>query len=139
MAQKTKLPPVNVFVYGTLKQGHKLHEWMNGSKFVSFDELPGHTLIDLGPYPAMVKISGGYPSAFETQGEVYEMPGDFFAQLREMEENVGYRTVDVVTRKGHKAHAFIFADLTPGLASWVLGSKHNKARVEVKLDDKIPF
>lgn len=138
MTSKTDQPTVNVFVYGTLKKGFKLHDWMNGSKFVESDWLYGHTLIDLGPYPAMVKIEA-LSQEFKTQGEVYAMPAEYFRDLQLMEENVGYRTVDIVTSKGHQAKSFIFANLASGIAKWIPGEDGGKARVEVMLDDEIPF
>lgn len=127
---------VPVFVYGTLKKGHRLHEWMNGSNFNGPDVLNGHTLLDLGPYPALVKVHT-VGADFSTSGEVYEMPYKNFQQLRVMEENVGYRTVEVVTAQGTHCHTFLFAELPAGMARWV--TEKNTAKVVVDPDDDIPF
>lgn len=128
---------VQLFVYGTLKKGHKLHEWMNGSRFVGYDTLPGHSLMDLGPYPALVKVHAASPSAFKVQGELYDMPVEHFNALKRMEEEAGYKTVEVVTRKGVHAQTFLFMELRDGIATWQ--SDGRRSSVVVNPDDDIPF
>lgn len=106
---------VPLFVYGTLKKGFPLHEWMEDQKFVADVRIQGYTLISLGPYPALVDMNE--PSAdMGVAGELYMVEEGRFNQLRKMEERVGYSTQEVSTRTedgehGPKAFAFVFTKL----------------------------
>jgi gamma-glutamylcyclotransferase (GGCT)/AIG2-like uncharacterized protein YtfP len=57
---------MKLFVYGTLKKGGCYHDRMNGT-FLGEAVAHGWTMVDLGPYPAVVAGSG---SVF---GELYEV------------------------------------------------------------------
>lgn len=113
---------VPVFVYGTLKRGFPLHEWIASETFVSEARLGGFTLLSLGPYPALVRTQDD--ENYEVAGELYEIDQSRFNQLRKMEERVGYRTEDVEVSLGggitntRMAKAFVFVELTPGAVKW---------------------
>ena len=46
---------INLFVYGTLKEGHRLHTYLNRGKFVGLGRLDNFTLYTNGSYPMCVK------------------------------------------------------------------------------------
>ncbi|MCP9791843.1 gamma-glutamylcyclotransferase [Vulcanococcus limneticus Candia 3F8] len=47
-----------VFVYGTLKRGHRNHHWLAGASFLGERQLGGAQLFDLGPFPMAVAGAG---------------------------------------------------------------------------------
>jgi gamma-glutamylcyclotransferase (GGCT)/AIG2-like uncharacterized protein YtfP len=113
---------VPLFVYGTLRKGFPLHEWMEDQKFVSEATLGGYSLISLGPYPALVKLDD--MENYEVVGELYMVEEGRFEQLRKMEERVGYTTEDVEINTGGgfmnntEAKAFVFTTLRHGKVKW---------------------
>lgn len=117
--QAPKLVPV--FVYGTLKRGFPLHEWVEDQKFVSECQILDYTLISLGAYPALVKVEG-ITSSCGVAGELWRIDEGRFNQLRKMEERVGYQTVDVQAHVGEEvpvpAKAFVFATIKSGSVKW---------------------
>jgi gamma-glutamylaminecyclotransferase len=61
---------VKVFLYGTLKRGHRLHYAMEAQRFVSEAHTePRYRLISLGTYPGMVESVDG----FSIEGEIWEV------------------------------------------------------------------
>lgn len=46
-----------VAVYGTLKQGHRNHHWLEGARLLGEDRLTALTLYDLGPYPGAKAVT----------------------------------------------------------------------------------
>lgn len=139
----SKKQPTSVFlfVYGTLKRGFPLHDWMAESKFIKEDKLVGYTLINLGPYPAMLSMPGA--DNFLVNGEVFEMPYDQFVDLKNMEEGAGYNTLEVRTQSGEKVYAFVMRTLEPGYATWIeeKSGKKTVGRVDIydPAQDDIPF
>lgn len=133
-AKKSKIrkprPAVYVFVYGSLKKGHRLSGWMATSDLLGTGTLWDHALISLGAYPALVKLNG-IAGGFGVEGEVYLMPADDFDHLRAMEERVGYSTQDVVVQDSEGVSfpvckAFVFAELDkPGIHTWKLNRNGN--------------
>lgn len=117
MAIKKKLVPL--FVYGTLKRGFPLHEWVEDQKFITNCIVDGYTLLSLGAYPALVKVNGT-DGDYSVAGELWMMDPVRFSQLRKMEERVGYVTEDVkVLYEGeYIAKAFVFADIKAGTVKW---------------------
>ena len=60
----------NVFVYGTLKKGGKLHHYMKEAEFTGEASLKGYALWKVSWYPAIVKVDN--PSSI-VYGEVYSV------------------------------------------------------------------
>lgn len=54
-----------IFVYGTLKGGFRAHHYLDNTRFVGSGFTQGN-LYSMGPFPALVKESGG-----NAHGEVY--------------------------------------------------------------------
>lgn len=72
-----------VFVYGTLKRGHRNHHLLKDSKFECQAEIKGFELYDLGPYPAVIE-SGDLED--RVKGEIFEIDESALARLDELEE-----------------------------------------------------
>ncbi|MFO7910250.1 MAG: gamma-glutamylcyclotransferase family protein [Halomonas sp.] len=69
-----------VAVYGTLKQGHRNHHWMENAYLLGQDRLTTLSLYDLGPYPGA--------KALPSQGvsvEVYVINAEQLAFLDQLE------------------------------------------------------
>lgn len=109
---------VKLFAYGTLQLGCKLHGWLSDSRYalkVQDDVIIGYSLIDFGPYPGLVKVG---TEGHRVMGEVWSVHPLLFRDLKEMEERVGYTTVDVRTRNNGEAKAFLYATLEEGTVRW---------------------
>lgn len=141
---------VSLFVYGTLKEGFPLFQqgWMDGAKKVGADALTGYMLVSFGMYPIMGKLH-----QLESKnkidccvlGEVWQVPTTTFDALKEMEEDAGYRTEQVVTDSGRKVNAFTYFDVVSGAYSWEKTSDQGTSkrmpigRVEITSLDVVPF
>lgn len=120
--------PVAVFVYGSLKEGHRLHGWMEGCALLHSEAyLYGYGLLSLGAYPALVDVRDLVHADADgdqcVMGEVYLLPFDRFQQLRVMEERVGYETREVRVETAENTpevhcKAFVFGSMTTGIHSW---------------------
>lgn len=75
MAKKT----VNLFVYGTLKEGYHNHHFLGDSKKIANYQLEGFRLIDLEAFPGMV------PGKGYVMGELYEVNEDLLPELDRLE------------------------------------------------------
>ena len=82
----------NVFVYGTLMQGHIHHDHFlkqDGCRFISNAFLPGYNLYDLGSYPGICLQSHSDASAIGNTsgvfGELYEVNPDTITYLDRLE------------------------------------------------------
>jgi gamma-glutamylcyclotransferase (GGCT)/AIG2-like uncharacterized protein YtfP len=66
-----------IFVYGTLKRGHELHEVIKGSKFLGCHMTPpSYKMLDFGAYPGVTL--GGRTPIF---GEVYQVSKKVLEQV----------------------------------------------------------
>lgn len=120
---------VRLFVYGSLKRGFPLAGWLARSDHIEDGEVFEHTLLSLGPYPAMFYT--GMPE-HGVMGEVYDVPEDDFARLQQMEEAVGYQAVDVyVGETGGAAKAFILGTIPQGTVEWQQTTPKRGVVVEV--------
>jgi gamma-glutamylcyclotransferase (GGCT)/AIG2-like uncharacterized protein YtfP len=73
---------VRLFVYGSLKRGGRHHAELQGAPFLGEAEtLPGHAVIQLGDYPALVASAGPGVVA----GELFEVPESLLPALDEFE------------------------------------------------------
>lgn len=72
-----------VFVYGTLKSGHRLHHHLAASRLVGEAVTePLYRLFRLGWYPGLVEDVSGIP----VRGEVWEVDPDTVRVLDEVED-----------------------------------------------------
>ena len=77
-----KLTPI--FVYGTLKEGGRLHRYLeNSEKIFAGWSQPGHDMYDLGSYPGIVAAPG---SGRRVYGEVYLVDGSTLRVLDRVED-----------------------------------------------------
>lgn len=140
MATKNKAKWVKLFVYGTLMTGCKLHGWLNQEDFaikIADVNLYGHSLIDFGPYPALINCGEHFQGA--VRGELWEVHPSLFKEIRSMEERVGYITEDVdVYQLEDKwqegpivAKVFVFAAFDPyATVKWNLKATDNPKTTE---------
>lgn len=71
-----------VFVYGSLKRGHKLHYLLESQLSLGTAVTqPLYRLFDLGSYPGIIE----WPEGLTIHGEVYHVDSDCLAQLDEVE------------------------------------------------------
>lgn len=81
-----------LFVYGTLKKGGRLHDYIAHCPFIGNGMVPTHTLLDLtrGAFPHMVKSEHRDDAVF---GEVYMVNAETMAELDHIER--GYTPINV--------------------------------------------
>ena len=87
---------MKMFVYGTLKRGFGLANWMKGAKYIGNAKLAGYKMYTNHNYPAIVK---GDSIDDVVSGEVFEVEKDVFESISGMERGAGYGIdeVDVMT------------------------------------------
>jgi gamma-glutamylaminecyclotransferase len=72
---------MKLFVYGSLLSGESHHDHLGASRLLGAASTePVYTLVDLGPYPAL--LAGGTTSV---SGEIYEVDADVLAALDDFE------------------------------------------------------
>lgn len=107
---------IDLFVYGTLKQGHGLHGVLADQEFLGAASVEGFTLLDCGAFPAMIRAAGS------VNGELYRVDDKTLRQVDRI-EGEGYlyvRTpVDAVLPDGRTiaAHAYLWNQLGRRLPS----------------------
>ena len=70
---RPSLPPVKLFVYGTLLRGERAHGLLRRARYLGPASAgPGYELLDFGFYPAV----RARPGAGCVQGELYGVPGE---------------------------------------------------------------
>jgi gamma-glutamylcyclotransferase (GGCT)/AIG2-like uncharacterized protein YtfP len=102
----------NVFVYGTLKRGHRLHGRMAPCEYRGEAVVRGLTLMDLGPFPAAVRNPTG-----KIRGEVYRVSTSVLETLDSVER--GYDRLRKTTDEGLEVYVYVmdaerFTHLAPG-------------------------
>lgn len=111
---------MHVFVYGTLKRGHRNHHWAlaaGAPAAMQTARLLGFELRDVGPYPAMLPAESGV-----VHGEIFsyaENAADALVKLDELEDFFGeghpnnlYERISVTVEGEHgpvQAYAYIWA------------------------------
>ena len=101
-----------LFLYGTLKRGHRRHGLLGGSLLVHpLAYAPGHTLVDAGGYPGMVE---SLERGRFVEGEVFLVGPETLARLDDYEDLASgeYRRsrVCVFDSRGipHQVNAYIY-------------------------------
>jgi gamma-glutamylaminecyclotransferase len=100
-----------LFVYGTFCRGARNHAQMDGARLVGPARTAAtFTLVDLGPYPALV-AGGGDAVA----GEVYDITAAHRARLDEFEEHPAfYERATIRLEDGRDVDAYLLpADRLP--------------------------
>ena len=94
-----------LFVYGTLKKGGSLHDYYFGnSEFVKEDFVSGE-LYSFNGLPFLVLEE---EETSKVPGEVYNVDNKVFNEVKEMEENSGYKTVKVPTIGKESVYTFSY-------------------------------
>jgi gamma-glutamylcyclotransferase (GGCT)/AIG2-like uncharacterized protein YtfP len=96
---------VRLFVYGSLLFGEIHNTRLGGSRLLGAARTePRYTLVDLGPYPAL--LDEGTTSV---SGELYEVAADVLAALDEFEGHPDeFRRLPVRLLTGESAEAYVF-------------------------------
>ena len=84
----------NLFVYGTLKRGHRLHGILEGQKYLGeFITAPEFDILDYGDgiFPIVVQKKNG----FKIKGEVYEVDSVTFQLTDSIEIGAGYKPITI--------------------------------------------
>jgi len=84
----------NLFVYGTLKKGHRLHGILEGQKYLGeFITAPEFDILDYGDgiFPIVVQKKNG----FKIKGEVYEVDSATFQLTDSIEIGAGYKPITI--------------------------------------------
>ena len=93
-----------IFVYGSLMRGQANQEFLSKSRLIgAVKTLPRYTLVDLGPYPAL--LEGG---ATAVLGEVYEVDVATLRKLDQLEEHPHvYERRPVILESSEPAEAYV--------------------------------
>ena len=113
-----------IFVYGTLKNGHKRHDLLAGGKFLDHGTLPsGFVLVDCGGYPGLIEASSA--DSHPVSGEIYAVESAHLSVLDEYEavDSGEYKRVpiSVLTRSGNVINAQTYLFLRHSQAIPVIG------------------
>lgn len=74
---------IRLFVYGTLKRGHRLHSHLDGQSYLGEGRtLPEFRLLNCGWYPALVESDKGR----SIRGEVWQVDDKTLQRLDEVED-----------------------------------------------------
>lgn len=74
---------IRLFVYGTLKRGHRLHSHLKGQSYLGEGQtLPEFRLLNCGWYPALVESEDGRSIC----GEVWQVDNETLKRLDEVED-----------------------------------------------------
>ena len=115
-----------IAVYGSLKKGHFNNDWLRGCNYLGdIKTKPDYTLLDFGPYPAIV--ANGETAI---HCEIYEVAEYTFVDLSRMEYAAGYDLTQIETEYG-AAVLYVFDDNTYDTSSspvvesgnWVIQKK----------------
>lgn len=100
------MPPVRLFVYGSLRRGAENHHELGAAVFVgAVKTLPSYGIARLGVYPALV------PGSTSVAGELYEVQEADLPALDAFEGS-GYRRALVRLEGGGDAEAYFLAEAT---------------------------
>ncbi|MGH8548388.1 MAG: gamma-glutamylcyclotransferase family protein [Methylococcales bacterium] len=92
ISTKGRVLEYRIAVYGSLKAGRHNHRYLETARFIGrFHTTPDYTMIDLGPYPAIIPDGS---TAIEV--EVYAVDAETLGAVDELEEHPDfYRRIRV--------------------------------------------
>lgn len=96
-----KMKTEKLFVYGTLKKGFRLHNYLGNSKLLGEDTLKGFDIYSNGTYPMIVRGES------IVKGEVYEVPVSLFVSTLDLIESE-YNRVKVNTENFKDVNAYVY-------------------------------
>lgn len=108
-----------LWVYGTLKQGGRLHGAMRGASFLARRRsVPGYQLLHVGWYPGLVRVPCPQPGD-TVAGELYEVPVEMLERLDEVEGAPALfrREPVVLTDLAHHPQAYFYQGHAMGHAA----------------------
>lgn len=123
-----------VFVYGTFLRGKANHAVLTrlGARFVSSAQTSSpRTLVDLGPYPAMLPEDATSDRA-PVHGELYEIDDDAIVALDDFEGCPDlYRRERIVLDAG-EAETYVFARRLPKTARVIVSGRYEPSGVVLR-------
>lgn len=105
-----------LWVYGTLKEGGRLHGAMRGATLVArCRTVPGYRLLDLGWYPGLVRIAFHRPED-TVAGELYKLPVEMLRSLDDVEgaPTLFQRETILLVDQAHQPQAYFYQGSTLG-------------------------
>ncbi|MCS6852785.1 MAG: gamma-glutamylcyclotransferase [Gemmataceae bacterium] len=104
--------PTRLFVYGTLRRGHKAHHLLNGQKFLGEARTqPLYRLLDRGPYPCLVLDP---PRGCAVHGEIWQVSDDLLPVLDRYEGPEFHREPVALEGDPSPTQAYFFHGDTAG-------------------------
>lgn len=94
---------VRLAVYGTLREGGRLHYYLGGAQLMGAQYIDGYAMYSLGSFPYIIKGAG------RILVEVYEVEDNEAAHAEDMERGAGYE-MDVVRTSWGDAHVFYMTE-----------------------------
>lgn len=108
-----------LWVYGTLKEGGRLHGAMGGATLLArCRSVPGYRLLDLGWYPGLIRVAS--PRLGDTvAGELYKVPVGMLKSLDEVEgaPSLFQRETVLLTDQVRQPQAYFYQGSTLGHAA----------------------
>jgi len=102
----------NLFVYGTLKRGHRLNGILDGQKYKGeYHTAPNFDILDYadGSFPIVIPKENGY----SIKGELYEVNEEVFRLTDAIEIGAGYVPVQIKLMPGDiESTIYIYTDET---------------------------
>ena len=89
----------NLFVYGTLKRGHRLNGILDGQKYKGeYHTAPNFDILDYadGSFPIVIPKENGY----SIKGELYEVDEEVFRLTDAIEIGAGYTPIQILLMPG---------------------------------------
>lgn len=105
----------SVFVYGTLRKGGSNHRLMESADFCNTTRIPGYEMWSLGPFPAVVPVSGIPADPPYIVAELYRVDAALLARLDLLEDYYGpdhprnlYERKWIIAPDGSAGYLYVF-------------------------------
>lgn len=116
-----KAAPAILFVYGTLKRGHRNHGLLAGQKFLGAAATePRYRVFDLGPHPGLVADEA---NGLAVKGELWAVSACCLAELDDFEEVPGPFVRASVAIAGRTDEVFAYFWTRPAPAGAAAGDE----------------
>lgn len=126
-ATVSKAALIPVFVYGSLKEGFRLHPYyLADQQKVGEAVIEGFSMVSLGQYPALIRTDN---PDHKVMGEYYLVSEEAYNLLKKMEEDAGYSTESVKGVLTSMAGAATTKEVPFTAKAWVYINCHKGTRV----------
>lgn len=104
-----------VFVYGTLRKGGSNHRLLESADYCDMTRIPGYEMWSLGPFPAVVPVSGIAADPPYITAERYRVDAALLARLDLLEDYYGpdhprnlYERKWIIAPDGSAGYLYVF-------------------------------